>query len=258
MTTVFGMESTFFAADSRWTYKNQTKPVDDHKTRKMIKFDDEVAFYAGDEIPIILEQASFLGIIDDDLYLKLWARIEANEEMELIVIKNKCGEIIEGTPHNYLNRVKEPLIYLGSGGEFACDFFYFSSKKPYKSKRGCNVLGAMQYASLKDDATGGGTSYQVWQSGKFLNQIKNGTILPLYEIKDYNSYLEARVNAILKDLNGVQMDDMKRSEHAASVELSSSLSSISRKLGSTRLQKVTLSSAIARLDNRKKRRENVA
>ncbi|HGF8972827.1 TPA: hypothetical protein ACJCXU_004368 [Yersinia enterocolitica] len=62
-----------------------------------------------------------------------------------------------------------------SGGDFASEFLYFSSKRLRKKRRkkgnfasssGCNIVGAVNYAYTKDSASGGKVFKIQWKDGQ--------------------------------------------------------------------------------------------
>ncbi|MGI2227057.1 hypothetical protein [Shewanella frigidimarina] len=258
MTTVFGIASQFLAVDSRWTYKGQTKPVDEHPTRKMVQFGNEIAFFAGDELPIVVEQASFLELVDDDIVLELMAHLsDSGEVMETLTVEESNGQIISGYP-NYYPRLIETdsnLLFLGSGGIHACDFFYYARKKGKLSDLKCNALGAVRYASIKDDATGGRTSCQVWTPNHSCERFLAKNELSLYDINDYNSYIRIKVQNAYNLINTSGISNMSKSRPAATLPLKSDFSSAPRDVrGESTLRQVSLSDAVSRLAARKARR----
>lgn len=61
MTTAFGKTCSFWAVDSRWSYKLDNTPDDTHPTQKFVVADSEITIFAGDENPILVEQAVILS-----------------------------------------------------------------------------------------------------------------------------------------------------------------------------------------------------
>lgn len=257
MTTVFGAEQHFWAADSRWTFKNGGRGVDDHQTRKVISAHGELTFFAGDENPILVQQASILELISDDLFLLLMAGL-VGEEYEMLVVAESDGTIIEDDLVNsYIcprRNINLGLKYLGTGGVFACDFFYYSHKKPYRSYDGCNVIGSMRYASLKDQATGGKVSYQVWHPGSFAGSISSPSSYLSRNDESYNSYVMGKIDYLQSLLEGNDMERLSASS-AANSALASTMSSVAVSEKGSGLRKVSLSSEINRLRRRLARRK---
>lgn len=258
MTTVFGISSQFFAVDSRWTYKGQTIPVDEHPTRKIVQFGNEIAFFAGDELPILVEQASFLELVDDDIVLELITHLSnSGEVMETLTVESSNGHVIDGTPNYYSQTVgiDSNLLFLGSGGIHACDFFYYARKKGILSNLNCNALGAVRYASLKDKATGGRTLCQVWTPNHVCDRFLAKNELSLYDVNDYNSYIRRKVYDKYQLINTLGISEMSNSKSAAALQLKSDFSSAPRDAkGEPTLRQVSLSDTVSRLAARKARR----
>ncbi|MFB2711034.1 hypothetical protein ACET6W_12325 [Aeromonas veronii] len=260
MTTVFGAEEAFWAADSRWTFKNVGRGVDDHQTRKVISAHGELTFFAGDEHPILVQQASILELISHDQYLTLATHL-AGEEYEMLVVAESDGTIIDADLVNPYRcprpKIDLGLMYLGSGGVHACDFFYYSHKKPYLSNNGCNIVGAMHYASHKDEATGGKVSYQVWQPGTFAGNISSPSCYLSYNDESYSSYVKGKIDYLQSLLEGNDMERLSASS-AANGALASTMSSVAVSEKGSGLRKVSLSSEIDRLQRRLARRKEAS
>lgn len=254
MTTVFGESANFWAADSRWTPKLWNKPIDNHTTKKFISAEDELTFFAGDECPILIEQASILGLIDYDTYVLLTSAIsDIGEEFEMLVVDEVDGSIIDYQDGHYYDKTKiKKLWFLGSGGEHACDFFYYSCRKKKLSLKGCNIIGAIFYASHKDKATGGEPSVKVWRgANKYYGSVGRNYIRNI-SLDDYKSYINGRIAEMLSK---IQEGDMELVTDEKVSALGSTLSSSTKVEYSSRgMRKVTVSAAINRLARREARR----
>ncbi len=258
MTTVFGTSGSFWASDTRWTFKNAGMRIDDHTTRKVIRASGELTFFAGDENPILVQQASILELITVDEYLKLVrALADLDEAYEMLVIAESDGSIVEfDDAHQYTchrPHIGTNLWYIGSGGEYACEFFHYSDKKPHVSNRGCNILGAMRYASIKDGNTGGDVKYQVWRPGMFTGRISDPCCYLPSNDEEYSGYLTSKIRSLKALLEGDDMEQLEVGVAKAST-LASHMSSVGSNASGS-LRKVSLSSEISRLERRLARRE---
>jgi len=258
MTTVFGTSGSFWASDSRWTFKQAGIRVDDHATRKVVSAFGELTFFAGDENPILVQQASILELITNDQYLRLvGALADKDEAYEMLVIAESDGTIIAlDDAHQYAchrPHIGTNLWHIGSGGEYACEFFHYSDKKPHVSNRGCNILGAMRYASAKDGNTGGDVKYQVWRPGMFTGRISDPCCYLPGDDEEYRSYLTRQIRSLEALLEGDDMEQLGTGAAQAST-LASKMSSVGSSASGS-LRKVSLSSEISRLESRLARRE---
>lgn len=254
MTTAFGKPTIFWAVDSRWTYKLDNTPGDDHPTQKFIAADSEITIFAGDENPILVEQAVILGIIQTDDYLMLMSRL-SGESLESITVSEIDGSIIDFCDSHFYDletgkqKKNSQLHYIGSGGSHACDFFYYACKKKYfLSSLGCNVLGAMRYASCKDRATGGETKVKIWTPSRYYGNTGHYVQMTTGDVPAYHSYVYQKVHSMLTQLN--RQDDLQLS--AESSIPSARCSSSTQENGN--LRKVSLASAVRRLQNREERK----
>ncbi|CNH61138.1 Uncharacterised protein [Yersinia aldovae] len=253
MTTAFGKPSSFWAVDSRWSFKRDNTPQDEHPTHKFIVADSEITIFAGDEHPILVEQAVILGLISHDQYLQLVANL-TSESLEMVTVSEIDGTLLDFNGcHMYGELAKQPqkeshIHYIGSGGSHACDFFYYAcKKKKFLSSYGCNVLGAMQYASLKDNATGGVTKVKVWSPSRNYGNFAAYTEIKS-DIPAYDSYVYRKVHSMLTQLN--HEDDMQLS--AESSIPSARCSSSTQENGN--LRKVSFASSVKRLQSREERK----
>lgn len=254
MTTAFGRPCSFWAVDSRWTYKLDNNPDDSHPTRKFVVADSEITIFAGDENPILVEQAVTLDLISHEQYLQLIANL-TGESLETITVSELDGSIIEFTSsHQYGEEKQHPqkithLHYLGSGGSHACDFFYYACKKKnFVSSLGCNVLGAMCYASYKDRATGGASKVKIWKPSHNYGNVDQYEQIVSGDIPAYHSYISEKVHIMLTQLN--HQDDLQLS--AESSIPSARCSSSTQENGN--LRRVSFASAVRRLQNREERK----
>lgn len=258
MTTVFGSSGSFWASDSRWTFKDAGIRVDDHQTRKVVCAFGELTFFAGDENPILVQQASILELITIDQYLKLVSALaDRDEAYEMLTIAESDGTIIAfDDAHLYTShrpRISTNLWHIGSGGEYACEFFHYADKKPHVSNHGCNILGAMYYASAKDGNTGGDVKYQVWRPGMFTGRISDPCCSLPSDNEEYRSYLTRQIRSLEALLEGDDMEQLGSGAAKAST-LASKMSSVGSNASGS-LRKVSLSSEISRLESRLARRE---
>jgi len=257
MTTVFGESAQFWAADSRWTPKLWLQPIDNHTTKKYISVDDELTFFAGDEYPILIEQAEILGLLDHDTYVMLTSGVaDSGEEFEMLVVDERDGSIIDYQDGHYYDKTKiKNLWYLGSGGEHACDFFYYSCRKKKLSIKGCNIIGAIFYAAHKDKATGGEPSVKVWRGTKYYGAIRRDYIRNV-SLEEYKSYINGRIAEMLASIKEGDMELVTDEKLSA---FGSTLSSSAKvEYSGKGMRKVTVSAAINRLARREARRAEKA
>ncbi|MCS4309264.1 MULTISPECIES: hypothetical protein [Rheinheimera] len=247
MTTVFGINQHFWAADSRWTFIGTHHFSDAHDTRKAILFDNEIMLYAGDEIAIIVDQAWSMDVIQIDDYLRLMAMVSEHEQkLEKLVIGLGDGSIIDHQDSNLYPKSinNEPIFYLGSGGVHAADFFYYTHRKKKLSNLGCNLEGAMRYASVKDVATGGKRSIDIWQSGRYLVRQMNN-LLDEFDQLRYTSYLRTKVDYLYQELEQTEMTKTAAEKRSAFSSTFRAGSFSSQEAG---MRKVTMSSVISRIE----------
>lgn len=257
MTTAFGKPKEFWAVDSRWTFKLHNKPVDDHPTKKFVAYDSEIVIFAGDENPILVEQASILELIDHADYMRLIGNL-TDETLETIVVSEDNGMLIEfngdyiygqqgSTIVNRRQRASN-LFHIGSGGKHACDFFHYACrKKRFLSSTGCNVYGSICYASSKDPATGGDPTVKVWVKGDrhgCLEKYKEFS----GEMSSYKTYVYEKVSAMLDTLN----EELDLQLSARSSISSAHCSSNVQENGT--LRKVSFGSTVSRLQRREERK----
>ncbi|MDD9213378.1 hypothetical protein PVM14_02420 [Klebsiella quasipneumoniae] len=254
MTTAFGKTCSFWAVDSRWSYKLDNTPDDTHPTQKFVVADSEITIFAGDENPILVEQAVILELITHEQYFQLIANL-TGESLESITVSEADGSIIDFSgSHFYGEEKQQPqkqthLHYIGSGGSHACDYFYYScKKKKFLSSQGCNVLGAMSYASYKDRATGGATKVKIWTPSNNYGNVERYDQIATGDIPAYHSYVSEKVHSMLTQLN--QQNDLQLS--ADSSIPSARCSSSTQENGN--LRKVSFASAVRRQQNRDERK----
>jgi hypothetical protein len=260
MTTAFGRTKTFWAVDSRWTYKLDSTPGDTHPTQKFIVADSEITIFAGDENPILVEQAIILDLITQEQYFELIANL-TGESLESITVSELDGSIIDFSGSHFYGEeghhppraVTKHLHYIGSGGSHACDYFYYAcKKKKFLSSSGCNVLGAMNYASYKDRATGGVTKVKIWVPSHNYGNVNQYDLITAGDIPAYHSYISEKVHSMLTQLN--HQDDLQLS--AESSIPSARCSSSTQENGN--LRKVSFASAVRRLQSREERKRKRA
>lgn len=247
MTTVFGINQHFWAADSRWTFIGTHNFNDAHETRKAIRFDNEIMLYAGDEVAIIIDQAWSMEVIQYDDYLELMAMVSDHEQkLEKLVVSSEDGSIVDDQDSNrYPKSInQEPIFYLGSGGVHAADFFYYTHRKKKLSNLGCNLEGAMRYASVKDVATGGKRGIDIWQSGRYLVRQMNN-LLDAFDQLRYTSYLRTKVDDLYQEMEQTEMAKTTTEKRSA---FSSTLRAGSFSSQEVGMRKVTMSSVISRME----------
>ncbi|WP_270830992.1 hypothetical protein [Aeromonas sp. QDB03] len=251
MTTVFGISSHFWSVDSLWTPKGWGKAVDDTLSRKYIQFDGEISFFAGDELPILLEQAHILEVVSEEDYIAITARLsESGEEMVYLAVAEHDGSIIE-TDGAFYNLRNSAFVHLGTGGKHACDFFhYFGCRKKKLSQKGCNIVGSIQYAAHKDPSSGGAVTRKVWRANQLYGHSTVGyDVLALDD--QYIAYLRMRTEQMLNTIKGGDMT--LATERAASNGVLASTLRAGHSENSD-MRKVTVSAAVARSARRKARK----
>lgn len=253
MTTVFGIHSYFWAADSRWSFSNETHFTDEFDTRKAIEFNGEIVLYAGNEQAIILDQASVMGLVDENQYLEYIASLSnADVSFERLIVSAADGGVVDfADAHIYDKKLgRDNIYYLGSGGVYASHFFYYTHRKRKLSGLGCNLEGALRYASVKDKFTGGKKNVDIWQLGSF-NVRKMNNLLDEFDVVSYTSYLN---NRIAKDFHTLEICDMQKlaSNKQGASNSQANAGAFSSAEGGMR--KLTVSSAVARLQRAAERK----
>lgn len=251
MTTVFGISSHFWSVDSLWTPKGWGKAVDDSPSRKYLQFDGEITFFAGDELPILLEQADILSVVSDEDYVAITACLsDSGEEMVYLTVAEHDGSIVE-TDGTFYNLRNSAFVHLGTGGKHACDFFhYFGCRKKKLSQKGCNIVGSIQYAAHKDSSSGGGVTRKVWCANPLYGRSTAGyDVLALDD--QYKAYLRARVEQMLNTIKGGDMT-LATERAASNGVLTSTLRA--GHVENSGMRKVTVSAAVARSARRKARK----
>ncbi|MBS0895614.1 hypothetical protein JK211_16610, partial [Tatumella sp. JGM130] len=152
MTTVIYSAQDFVACDSKWACEGSFLCLNDHCINKYVYFtgeeSDYIAFFAGDEYPIVTYQALYQKAINNEIFLSHVTEQSANNlSIEWLIVDKKSGEHVGS---NSLASWFADLRYLGTGGEYAAHFFHYSRIHKYRSACGNNVVGAMNYAYYKD------------------------------------------------------------------------------------------------------------
>lgn len=240
MTTAFGIPEVFWAVDSRWSYKGQDKSVDNYPIKKYLFWDGELHIFAGDECPIILEQAMIMDLITQFDFILLTGYL-LDQAFEIISLSERDGGLLGNYGHTYS---KGNLFFIGSGGHYACEFLYWATKKRYKSITRCNILGALHYAKYKDIATGGRDHVKLWKNKKFYSEYSQRGFE--FAISEYQTLIKDKVNTMLKNINNSDQYQ---------ANLSGSLKSDYNCGGSAGITKVSVSAAVKRLQERETRKK---
>jgi len=152
MTTVIYSAQNFVACDSKWACEGNHLSLNDHCINKYVYFtgnaSDYIAFFAGDEYPIVTYQALHQKAISEKEFLSHVTEQSANDlSLEWLIVDKVSGEhISSNSVASWLGDIR----YLGTGGEYAAQFFYYSRIHKYRSAYANNVVGAMNYAYYKD------------------------------------------------------------------------------------------------------------
>lgn len=152
MTTVIYSAKNFIACDSKWACEGSLLSLNDHCISKYVYFtggeSDYIAFFAGDEYPIVTYQAVYQKAISNEEFMRHTTEQAANDlSIEWLIVDKKSGAYIDS---NSLASWFVDLRFLGTGGEYAAHFFHYSKIHKYRSAYGNNVVGAMNYAYYKD------------------------------------------------------------------------------------------------------------
>ncbi|HCU0879921.1 TPA: hypothetical protein OUG05_003238 [Morganella morganii] len=234
--------------------------MDTHPTRKFVLCDSELTIFAGDENPILAEQASILGLISYEDYFKLISNL-TDESLESVVVSESTGTLLdqnggrlyggEGTSSRFDRRKRmSNLIFIGSGGSHACDFFHYSNrKKSFLSKFGCNIVGSMNNASLKDPATGGQPNIKLWAKGDRYGCLSNYNEFQ-DDVSSYKTYVYDKVRDMLKTLDQNLDVELSAKSAISSDHCSSNVTE------NGMLRKVSVGSAVARLRRRLERQQS--
>lgn len=184
MTTAIYKEEHFAACDSLWTNDGGLVRRDiTEKKGITFNFKDSelVSFMAGNHVAIALMQAMQLSVITNEHYANLMTLYMEHTDMQMsmVVFFKSTGEIDSRFGENlsrYMVKNRVVANTLGSsGGDFASEFLYFSSKRLRKKRRkkgnfasssGCNIVGAVNYAYTKDSASGGKVFKIQWKDGQ--------------------------------------------------------------------------------------------
>ncbi|EGQ7845300.1 TPA: hypothetical protein NJ057_000511 [Vibrio parahaemolyticus] len=224
MTTVLTKIKEFVSVDSRWTDVFD-KPIET-SMRKHIYANDEITLFSGDHLPILLEQAILTEAITDEDYLRFVDLLEVEESFGYITLDATDGALVEDG--NYSYEWFNGYSHTGTGGQFAAEFYFYANKKNYKSLYGCNIEGAMRYAFYRDECSGDGIFKKTWNPPLLDTTLHTGS--------DYIDFLKQQVDQYIRGL-----------------DMQTKLRSAMRTAGNGGGQRVTLSAAKERLENRKKR-----
>ncbi len=227
MTTVLSKTSEFVSIDSRWT-NEWDKPVDTGM-RKYVYADGEMYLFSGDHLPILLEQALYCQVIDENEYLRFYEMLDVEEIFGYIAIKESNGHQI--FDDNYTFEWLYGLSHTGSGGKWAAEFYYHAAKRHYKSKYGCNIVGALKHAFYFDKCSGDQVYKRVWGAVPFDNTLQTDL--------NYRQFLAAEINTYFR---GIQT-------------MSTTLRSAMRTSPTASGARVSLTNAKSRLAKRKQRLE---
>lgn len=157
MTTVIYEDSDFVACDSKWACENTFLAINDHIISKYVYFkrneNNYIAFFAGDEYPIVLYQALYQeGITHEEFLEQTTRQAELDLSIEWLIIDASDGSYVST---NATMGWFFQLRHLGTGGLYAAHFFHYSKALSYNSEYKNNVVGAMKYAYHKDEAFSG-------------------------------------------------------------------------------------------------------
>ncbi|HGE8486468.1 TPA: hypothetical protein ACGD7T_005400 [Serratia marcescens] len=246
MTTVIYTDEDFVASDSKWACDNSLLVLDNHCVYKYVYFDQNqrsiLAFFAGDEYPIVSYQAKFLGGIDEVEFIKQVAEQgELNLSLEWLLIDATNGSFV-GT--NATIGWFQQLRHLGSGGLHAAQFFYYSKKAKYNSIYKNNVVGAMNYAYYKDERYSGPPhTIRSWNKKHLIdNTVKNNHHL-------YTDSLISRLGELQMNYrNGHNITDLPSVAKLSSVNRNRSIVPPLKTTQSNTSPKVTVSGAISMLN----------
>ncbi|HBR1084786.1 TPA: hypothetical protein PCJ20_005190 [Klebsiella quasipneumoniae] len=152
MTTVIYADQDFVACDSKWACEDSLLSLHDHYINKYVYFtgdkSDYIAFFAGDEYPIVAYQALYQkAISNDDFFRYSTEQAELNLSVEWLIVDKTSGAYVNS---NAMASWFFDVRYLGTGGEHAAHFFHYSKRVKYRSIYENNVVGAMKYAYYKD------------------------------------------------------------------------------------------------------------
>lgn len=135
---------------------------------------------------------------------------------------------------------------LGSGGEHAANFFYFSKKANYQSAYKNNVVGALKYAYYKDPMyTGDPMTIKSWNPKHIIDtSIENDNVAYDYQLsqrlRELDMIFQHRGNSNKNNLPNVAKSSLSVRLAAASSKRTAPL----RTSASNTAPKVTVSGAI--------------
>ncbi|WP_426578609.1 hypothetical protein ACP179_23775 (plasmid) [Xenorhabdus stockiae] len=170
MTTVIHIDNDFVACDGKWASDYGRLCIDDHTVYKYLYFKEKIAFFAGSEYPIVSRQARLKNLITDEEFIERSViQSELSHEIEWLVININDGAIVGGDSSNLRGINK-----LGSGGDYAANFFHYAKKAKYRSYYSNNVIGALRYACYKDPVyTGDPMTIKSWNQKYPIDTTKN-------------------------------------------------------------------------------------
>ncbi len=223
MTTVLSKPKVFVSVDSRWTDVFD-KPMQT-QMRKHIYANNEITLFSGDHLPILLEQAILLEVIEEDDYIRFIDNLDREETFGYITFDADDGSFVED--NNYSYEWHYGCSHTGTGGYHAAQFYYHAHKRNYKSVYGCNIEGAMRYAFYRDICSGDDIYKKTWGDTPIDTTLNTDAF--------YKQFLQTQISRYFR---GYGMEKIK---------------SAMRTSGGSRGERVSVASAQERLANRKKR-----
>lgn len=171
MTTVIAKEKQFVAVDSKWSLSSAPLlELSNHPIKKYVYSSNGTVMnlFAGDEIPILLRQASLLKLITQNSFVNLSARAaDRGYEIECMTVDPADGEFMTRAPSSY-----GQVAYLGTGGIHAAQFHHYSSREEsYQVTDICCIDRAIAHAYRRDNDSGGIINKKIWQEPNLDNTI---------------------------------------------------------------------------------------
>jgi len=191
LTTVLSKTSEFVSIDSRWT-NEWDKPVQTGM-RKYVYADGELYLFSGDHLPILLEQALYTYVIEEDDYLRFYEMLDTSEIFGYIAIEEMSGHQI--FDENYTFEWHCGLSHTGSGGKWAAEFYHYADRKHYQSIYGCNIIGALKHAFYRDICSGDQIFKRVWSPVPFDNTLQTDL--------NYKNFLEQEINTYFRGIQNM-------------------------------------------------------
>jgi hypothetical protein len=210
MTTAIAKTTEFIAVDSLWTdiFHNPVKT----QTKKYIYSESELYLFSGDHLPILLEQALLIGLLDDNEYLRFYEFLDPEDVFGCLIVEESTGKLDASEGHTF--DWNNGIAHTGSGGKFASDFYFHAERQYYKSEHGCNIDGALHHAFYWDRCSGLPIKKRIWKGDIFDNTEHPGL--------DYKEFVSRKIDQHFKGgiMNKTLRSSMRTSPSLNGVKVS--------------------------------------